>query len=297
MTSPAPILAATDFSALSRHAVDRAARVALETGAPLSLIHVTPGSALQELRQWLGAGHASEQQLLDDARSQLAALAAGLRERHGVAARTVEAAGPVLDAIDQEARQLAAGLLVLGARGAGFLRRLVLGTTSERIVRRSHCPVLVVRHSAHEPYRRVLVAVDFSAWSAQALAVARQVAPHARPVLLAAYEVPFQDKLFYAGVEAATVDHYRVQARARASQAVHALAAAQQLVPADYDAVIVEGDASLRIVEQEQESDCDLVVLGKHGRSAAEDMLLGSVTQHVLAEGSADVLVSTATVT
>jgi len=39
--------------------------------------------------------------------------------------------------------------------------------------------------------------------------------------------------------------------------------------------------------------DCDLVVLGKHGRSAAEDLLLGSVTKHVLAEGRSDVLVAT----
>ena len=56
---------------------------------------------------------------------------------------------------------------------------------------------------------------------------------------------------------------------------------------------MVEGDASLRIVESEQAQGCDLVVLGKHGQSAAADLLLGSVTKHVLAEGSADVLVST----
>ena len=56
---------------------------------------------------------------------------------------------------------------------------------------------------------------------------------------------------------------------------------------------MVEGDASLRIVENEQSHDCDLVVLGKHGQSATADLLLGSVTKHVLAEGSADVLVST----
>jgi nucleotide-binding universal stress UspA family protein len=36
------------------------------------------------------------------------------------------------------------------------------------------------------------------------------------------------------------------------------------------------------------------VVLGKHGQSAAEELLLGSVTKSVLAEGSSDVLVSVA---
>ena len=51
---------------------------------------------------------------------------------------------------------------------------------------------------------------------------------------------------------------------------------------------------SIRLVELEREHGCDLVVLGKHGVSATQDLLLGSVTRHVLAEGRADVLVSTA---
>lgn len=293
-TAPAiaPILAVTDFSASARHAAERAARLAQESGAPLSLMHVTPGGTLQDLRQWLGAGHAMEQSLRDDARRQLQVLADELVAQRGIGVRTVETAGPVLESIDSEARQLGAGLLVLGARGVGFLRRLVLGTTSERLVRRASCPVLVVRQSVHEAYRRVLVALDFSPWSALALAAAMRMAPRARLVLLAAYQVPFQDKLNFAGVDSATIDHYRRQAQLQAVQDLHALAAAQGLRPGDYDAVVIEGDPSQRIVEQEQEHDCDLVVLGKHGRSATEDLLLGSVTQHVLAEGSADVLVS-----
>lgn len=296
MDTPAPILAATDFSALSRHAAERAARLASETGAPLSLMHVTSAGTLQELRQWLGAGHAMEQQLLADARAQLAAMADALGARYGIGVRTVEAAGTVLEAIDAEVRQLGAAVLVVGARGAGFLRRLVLGTTSERLVRRSPCPVLVVRQTPHEPYRRVLVGVDLVPSAGRMLALARRLAPHARPVLLSAYQVPFQDKLRFAGVDADTVEHYRRQARVRAAQHVHALAERARLGSADYDAVVIEGEASQRIVEQEHEHDCDLVVLGKHGRSAVEDLLLGSVTQHVLAEGSADVLVATATV-
>ena len=66
------------------------------------------------------------------------------------------------------------------------------------------------------------------------------------------------------------------------------------LKPGDWEPCIVEGEASQRIVEHEQGKDCDLVVLGKHGQSATEDLLLGSVSKHVLAEGSTDVLVSTA---
>ncbi len=60
-------------------------------------------------------------------------------------------------------------------------------------------------------------------------------------------------------------------------------------------AVPVDVDPALAIGEQEIEQDCDLIVVGKHGRNMIEDLLLGSVTSHVLAESLCDVLVSTST--
>ena len=294
MTPLGPILAATDFSEAARHAADRAARLAHETGAALTLMHVMPGGSLLELRSWFGAGSDMEQRLQAEARQQLGQLAGELQATRHVAARLAHAAGAPLDEIVREAQALDAGLLVVGARGTGFLRRLVLGTTSERLLRRTTRPVLVVRQTAPEPYSSVLLALDFSPWSLRAVALAQQAAPHAQLVLLNAFEVPFEEKLRFAGVDAATIDQYRRRARASAIERVHALAAAAGLKPGRWKACIVEGDASLRIVEQEQELNCDLVVLGKHGQSATEDLLLGSVTKHVLAEGSADVLVSTA---
>jgi len=289
-----PVLAATDFSAPARHATDRAARLAHETGAALSLMHVLSGGALHELRQWLGTSHATEKQLHDDAQQQLAAAVAELQASRNVTARPVNAVGSVLKEIAREAEALDAGLLVLGARGASFVRRLALGSTSERLLRRTTRPLLVVRQRPHEPYRRVLVALDFSPWSEDAIALARRVAPRAHLLLFHAYQVPFEEKLHFAGVDAATIDHYRKHSCADATQRLHAQAAASGLKPGDWVPCIVEGDASQRIVEHEQEEDCDLVVLGKHGQSAAEDLLLGSVSKHVLAEGSTDVLVSTA---
>lgn len=294
MIQPHPILAVTDFSAPARHAVDRAALLAQETGAALTLMHVLPGGSLQELRQWLGTGHTIEQQLHDDAQRQLQALATELQTRGQMSALVVNRSGSVLDEIGREAESLAAGLLVLGARGAGFLRKLVLGTTSERLLRRTTRPLLVVRQAPHGPYRRVLVALDFSPWSAHAITLARRVAPHARLLLFTAFQVPFEEKLHFAGVDAATIDYYRRQARAHATQRLHALAAASGLKSGSWEPCIVEGDASQRIVEHEQSRDCDLVVLGKHGQSPTEDLLLGSVSKHVLAEGNTDVLVSTA---
>lgn len=295
MTLPADtlqsILAATDLSPPARHAAERAARLAHEQGAVLTLLHVLPQGPLDDLRQWLGGTLA--EQLHDDARRELAALGSELqRARHARVRWRVES-GAVPATLDRVAEDCAAELLVVGARGAGFLRRLVLGTTAERLLRRTTRPLLVVRQAAHERYRRVLLALDFSPWSAQVLAQARRVAPQAHWVLFNAFQVPFEEKLRFAGVDDATVALYRHQARAQAAARLQALADAAGLARGRWEPCVIEGDPSLRLVEQEQGLDCDLTIIGKHGQSAAEDLLLGSVTKHVLAEGAADVLVAT----
>lgn len=285
------LIAATDLSPPARQAAERAARLAHETGARLSLIHVLAQRPLEELRAWLGEPLA--EQLREGARRELNELAATLQAARQVPVMARLASGAVLDALLQCAEDESADLLVVGARGAGFLRRMVLGTTAERLLRRTARPLLVVRQAAHEPYRRALLALDFSPWSAAVLTQARRVAPHAQWVLFHAYQVPFEEKLRFAGVDIATVDLYRRQAKAMAAQRVHALAEQAGLKPGQWEPCIVEGEASLQLVEQEQERGCDLVVIGKHGQSAAEDLLLGSTTKHLLAEGTADVLVAT----
>ena len=44
--------------------------------------------------------------------------------------------------------------------------------------------------------------------------------------------------------------------------------------------------------QEEQEQDCDLVVIGRQGRHALDELLLGSTTRMVVADGAADVLIS-----
>jgi len=63
-------------------------------------------------------------------------------------------------------------------------------------------------------------------------------------------------------------------------------------VPPASSRQFVHGAATLRILEQEQTIDADLIVIGKHGRSVMEELLLGSVTKHVLAHSSSDVLIA-----
>ena len=289
------IVAATDLSAPSRHAADRAVRLARSSGAAMHLVHTLAATALDDLRRWLGAAADPVPAVEAEAREQLHAQAIELARRHGTHVVEHLVTGHAVEAITRQAEQLRADLLVTGTRGAGFLRGVVVGSTAERIAKRSQRPVLMVRQAAHEPYRRVLVPVDFSPWSAAAVELVARWMPQAMLLLMHAVELPYEGKLRLAGVDDSVVRHYRGRARHEAQQRMQVIAERSRL-PADrLHTVIVEGaDPWMLIAQQEQELDCDLIVVGKHGRHALEDLLLGSTTRMVLSECSADVLVSSA---
>ena len=84
---------------------------------------------------------------------------------------------------------------------------------------------------------------------------------------------------------------YCFSARQRAQESLGELREQSGLAEERTRFSIVQGDASQHVIEQEQDFDCDLIVVGKHGRSPLEDLIVGSVTRKVLAESRCDVLV------
>jgi nucleotide-binding universal stress UspA family protein len=293
MKTPRTILAVTDLSAPARHAVERAFRLTTFAGCELHILHALELDALDSLREMLGKDlSAVKVGLEDDAREQLNQLIDNPANSHGVAARLRVVVGNPLSAIAAEADALDADLLILGARGESFLRHAMLGSTAVRLLRKSaRRPVLVVKQPPHETYRSVLVAVDFSPVSRQAIRTVRGLAPDANLVLLHAFELPYEGKLAFAGVEEQVIQQYVTTSIETRRKRLHDLAAAVGLAPMDYSARVIHGDPSQQIVGMEQEVDADLIVVGKHGSHITEELLLGSVTKHVLAESQGDVLV------
>lgn len=285
------ILAATDLSAPARHAVERGLRIAGATGADFSVLHALELDAMDVMREWLGENLENVKRKLEDqARETLAQqLSAAFR---GVDAEAMTVSGAPLATLIERANALDADLLVLSVHGSGFLRHLVLGSMASRLLRKTtRHPVLVVKQTPHEDSRHLLIPVDFSPVSTQAIRFARQLAPAADFVLLNAFEAPFEGKLNHAGVEETVILRYREAAREEAWHRMRHLAVDAGLEVGDYTPLVVHGDPSQQIIEQEQMRDCDLIVMGKHGQPVLEELLLGSVTKHVLAESQGDVLV------
>uniref|UniRef100_Q47B81 UspA n=1 Tax=Dechloromonas aromatica (strain RCB) TaxID=159087 RepID=Q47B81_DECAR len=293
MASLNHLLAATDFSAPARHAAERAALVAHSTGAQLDLIHVVTLAPMVKLRQLIGdLPPEIEQRLLDASRDELQQLVALLHSHHGITANGQVVCGSLLDEITRHAGSLAAELLVFGSHGSSFMRHLLLGSTAERLLTRSTLPMLVVKQAAHEAYKTLLVPVDFSPSSRRALALAQAIAPRAEIILLHVAALPFEGKLRYAGIDDDIIARYQAAAMVEARRSLAALQARAAPGVSGIRLEVRQGDPSQSILQYEQEFDCDLIVIGKHGESLAEDLLLGSVARHVLEESQSDLLIS-----
>ncbi len=292
LTRPQRILATTDLSAPSRHAVERAAQLAFSHHSALEIAHILP---TQKLSAWHLRDTQIEESLRQQSWQELHALAGQVQEKYDLQPTLRLLEGSVLEQIQHYAESAPCDLLVLGARGQGFLRHILLGSTAERLLRIVHKPMLVVRQMPHEAYRHILVAVDFSPVSAHSLDLALQLAPDARITVLNAYDMPFEDRLERAIHDAALKMTLRQQALQWARAQMSDLLQQSSInAHGKIDTLVLTGHPPSRILEAVEERDVDLVIIGKQGQDALRDFLLGSVSKHVLTQASCDVLVNTA---
>lgn len=284
-------LAATDLSAPARHAAERAAMLARQTGGKLELVHVLEKDALTELRRLFAQDVAVEQSMRQQAQDALAQLAAelGTPELLQVQCHLVE--GAVLSSIAEQTDALGCNLVVVGAHGTGFMRHWLLGATAERLLRKTMHPILLVKEAPRRAYQTVLVPVDFSAWSLRAISLAQSINPKAKLLLLHACEIPFEGKMRFAGVAEDTLRQHRSKVQREALARLQELALQASLAPGQWRPLVAFANPPDFILEQEEEHGADLIVMGKHGAGMAEELLLGSVTKHVLGQARADVLV------
>lgn len=287
MKSPPNLMVMTDLTDLARPAVERAFRLAAESGGRLTLLHVIRQRTTDELRKLLGREAAPvEASLHAQAQEGLAALAAEFGAKLGVSAQPRLVAGRLLQTIIDEARACAADLLVFGSSGGDFL----VSSTATRLLRLTALPILVVKRPPHADYAKVLVPLDLSAGAERSLGIARELAPQAALTLFHAFESPFDCQLRHAGIGEDVVRKLRGNAQAEAYQQLKT--AAGQL-PGEVHIRLVPShcDAAQSIFDEVSAYPYDLIVMGRRGANMVEEFLLGSVTKRVLAEVGADVLV------
>lgn len=290
MSTLQSILAITDFSLGARHAVERSVRLADELKlSRVGVLHVLERGLVDGLRQLFGGASDLPDTFEVGARQTLERLLREIEPPQGVNVEPLLRTGRALAAVLAAAEDF--DMLVVGARGQTKRHRLALGTTSRALLRAHQEPVLVVREKPAGPYRRVLVALDFSEFSETALAWARTLAPGAVLQLVHVFDNPSPRSASYVRVSHEGLAKFRRRLRRKAEKRMEELLAELGDIQQPIDHRIVEGDPATLLLEQAEALEADLLVICKHARPTAEQLLLGSVTLRVLDDSRCDVLV------
>lgn len=279
------IVIGTSLGGLSDPVVRTGAAVARAAGASPWLVHAYPppvyGPDLID-GGWFelvpeGLREALAQQARRTGLADLAAFEPGrLRQVIGSPAREIVAL----------ARQVKADLIVVGAEESGALHHILLGSTAAGVVRRAPCPVLVVRSESSFPPARVEIPVDLSPVSAQAFQtglnfLARIGAP------LAEVEALFVLSPFEAG----SLFHFTGEQIERfAGDELRRFMETNGPAGTPRRARVRTGYPRQEILRVLDERQVDLAILGTHGRTGFDRLLMGSVATEVLHRAACNLL-------
>jgi nucleotide-binding universal stress UspA family protein len=284
------ILCPVDASEPSAQAGLQAIAFARWSGARVTALHVSePISSSDPALLTLEAEHRRSWMRMLFREAFEAGIHVELVSRMGVPAREILAC----------ATDLPADLIVMGTHGAGGFEHLVLGSVTEKVLRRASCPVLTVPPrgvaTSRLPFQNVLCALDFSDCSLAALEFAMTTAMGSGAALTLAHVLewpwpepppPAFDELPRAEAEALRAYRQRREC--------DALARLQALAPEGLrdrcHARVSHGRSYLEILRLAAEEQADLIVLGVHGRSALDMAVFGSTTGQVVRHATCPVL-------
>ena len=295
------ILCPVDFSEFSRHAFDRAVAVASSHGADVTVLHVLPvASAVPALPYGPEGPGPFGFEAVDRDRT-LAELPRFLLPEHPADVRVryevIDAPSLHREILLQIPRQ-SADLVVMGTHGRSGFDHLVLGSVTEKTLRRARVPVLIVPPhdpqvvpAGRDPFRRVLCAVDFSHDSVKAMEYAASFARHAAGRLTVLHVVepmpigydPMVGTSFdLAGYEHSLEESGRAQLRTFAPDSTAA--------GCEVETMLTRGRPYKEILRIAAERQSDLIVVGVHGRNAFDRLVFGSTTEQIIRRAPCPVL-------
>jgi nucleotide-binding universal stress UspA family protein len=270
------IVVPIDFSHSSLRALQWAESIASGRRAVVTVVHAiepTPLAVAADAAESLVA------RAEDRIRTASAALAA-----RGIVAVPHCAVGRPWQVVRDAVEQHGADLVLLGNRGLSPIKRAILGSNADRVLRTVASPALVVR-AADMPrgHLRVLVATDFSADAAEAILDFRRLflrsmvrlevrVLHATipPGVIESVDVPLVERVDWSRIDANAHELAEQVAREFRNAGVEA------------SVVVTRGTAARAILAEARAWHADLIVLGRRGMSGVERLILGSTAERVL---------------
>jgi nucleotide-binding universal stress UspA family protein len=292
------ILVPIDFSRASLKAIPYTLAIARQFGSDVHLLHVTDMSQ-QPPPSLLTLPVVPQTEWNERFMKRLQALALKYRTNGNVSALRPRI-GITYEEICEAARELNADLIVVATHGYTGYKRIFLGSTAERVVQHSPCPVLVVRQHSNRrnadvdlrtrsgfQLKKILLPTDFSECSQIALnygvQLARDFDAELRLVhVINPHAYPFGD--LYAALDPAELICEMEDAAQKRMRSMGAQAKTR------YSVRVIQGLPAAQICNAAND-DVDLLVISTHGRTGLAHILIGSVAEHVVRSAHCPVLV------
>jgi nucleotide-binding universal stress UspA family protein len=288
--SPMRVLIASDLSDASDFAVQQGARMA--QGGSVALCHVMPEPVThallaQDYEADLQKQIAIQPKIGEALRGQWSRLA----PTGGPEPELFIDLGSPYEQILGRAEQWHAELIVVGTHGRKGLKRLLLGSVADQVVRAAHCPVLVARAPREGA---VLAATDFADPALPAIEAAASEATRRgrKLVVMHAMESPREGDAamgLLGALPALDTPETRAARRVLASQIINT---ALTRLQAQGEIVIAEEDVLEETLRLAESLPAELIVVGTHGRTGLSRVVLGSRSSEVIEKAPCSVLVT-----
>jgi nucleotide-binding universal stress UspA family protein len=287
------ILCPVDFSESSHRALDLAAAVAGWYGAGVTVLHVFPVMPVMDVPP-LVLEERDRNKLTADLLRFTAHVPSAIPLDHVVGDATC-----VHEEILRRAREIPADLIVLGSHGRSGLNRLLLGSVTERVMRKAPCPTLVVppavpdrSPAAPVQFRRILCPIDFSEGSARALEYAMTLAEEADAEIELLHVIEKLPELSgFARPTGVDLDRVLAEAEAERLRQLRALVPDEARTYCTVTTAVREGGVYGEILTAAAEHHADVIVMGVQGRGAVDLLVFGSNTARVARRAACPVLI------
>jgi nucleotide-binding universal stress UspA family protein len=182
-------------------------------------------------------------------------------------------------------------IVAMGTHGRTGLRRFVLGSVTEHVIRESPVPVLTTSKTENQPptlpYRNVLVTTDGSDCAARAVDHAIEIADACDATLHVLHAV---EEAFVVGPDVNAPSDYLKNLETAGRNAVEDIADQAEAAGVDVRTAVEEGRSSDVIQRYAADNDIDMIAMGTHGRTGMDRVLLGSTTERLLRRSERAVL-------
>lgn len=295
--SPKTILVGIDFSDESEVAAAQALEIARHAGAKIIFLHAgaipdEPLGVPESMSATVDAFRAELQDRLHQDRERLEQL------RQRFSGQGAEISNMVIEGfpdtgIVEAADELDADLVVVGTHGQTGIKRFLLGSVAERVVRLSRANVLVAR-KGKDVYKNILVPIDFSPMTDQVIETALSIAgPECSVELLHCWHLPLMASSYYAPA----VSDEAIVGPIRDGLVQAAEERAQEIISRFKDRGVeltfttLQAPPAYGITEKAEDGQYDCIVLASHGRRGIKRWLLGSVAEMAVRHSPCSVMV------